>query len=207
MQCRRIVSEKQRRSRPKMGLPCGAGRFSAATSSLVLDVARLRHRPRSSSRSKTASARWSPYSLPGPKMGSVGMTPRFPCKTDTWWSLNFIGTKHMALERKKPSSRSRSKRTPENRLASREDQPAALRKVGASGRSQQHTFAVCVSNQDYPAALELRKLYRVINDPFARQHSLIRIIDESGEDYLYPSRYFVSVELPKAVRQTLQRIA
>ena len=67
MQCRRIVSEKQRRRRPKMGLPCGAGRFSAATSSLVLDVARLRHRPRSSSRSKIASARWSPYSLPGPK--------------------------------------------------------------------------------------------------------------------------------------------
>ena len=73
MQCQRIVSEKQQRSRPKMGSPLGAGRFSAATSSLVLDVAlRLRCRPRSSSRSKIASARWSPYSLPGPKCCAQG---------------------------------------------------------------------------------------------------------------------------------------
>ena len=63
----RIVSEKPRRSRPTMGSPLRAGRFSAATSSLVLDVAlRLRRRPRSSSRSKIASARCSPYSAEAP---------------------------------------------------------------------------------------------------------------------------------------------
>jgi hypothetical protein len=64
-----------------------------------------------------------------------------------------------------------------------------------------------VANQDYPASLELRKLYRVIDDPFARQHSLIRVVDESGEDYLYPVTYFVAVELPKTICQALQRIA
>ena len=68
-------------------------------------------------------------------------------------------------------------------------------------------FAVCVCNDDYPASLELRKLYRVIDDEFARQHQLIRVIDESGEDYLYPTAYFVSVDLPKAVEHTLHRIA
>jgi hypothetical protein len=67
--------------------------------------------------------------------------------------------------------------------------------------------AGCVSNQDYPSSLELRKLYRVLDDRFACQHDLIRVIDESGDDYLYPSRYFVAVDLPKAVRQRLQRIA
>lgn len=62
-------------------------------------------------------------------------------------------------------------------------------------------------NEDYPASLELRKLYPVIDDDFARQHDLIRVIDESGEDYFYPADYFVTVALPKAIQQTLRRIA
>lgn len=68
-------------------------------------------------------------------------------------------------------------------------------------------FAVCIRNDDYPASLELRKLYQVIHDAFADQHDFIRVVDESGEDYLYPNDYFLRIELPRSVEQTLHRIA
>jgi hypothetical protein len=90
---------------------------------------------------------------------------------------------------------------------SSENRGGAARTRVTPGRSRQHTFAVCVSNQDYPASLELRKLYRVLDDRFACQHDLIRVIDESGDDYLYPTSYFVAVDLPKSVRRRLQQIA
>ena len=50
----------------------------------------------------------------------------------------------------------------------------------------QPRFVVCVKNKDYPASLELRKLYQVVADPAAAKHHQLRVIDESGEDYLYP---------------------
>ena len=62
-------------------------------------------------------------------------------------------------------------------------------------------------NDEYPASLELRKLYRVLDDDFGRQHGLIRVIDESGEDYLYPDDYFVRIDLPKTAEQALHRIS
>ena len=52
-----------------------------------------------------------------------------------------------------------------------------------------------------------QKLYPVLEDEFADKHDMIRVVDESGEDYLYPSSYFVRVELPQAVEQTLRKIA
>ena len=55
-------------------------------------------------------------------------------------------------------------------------------------------FAICVRNDRYPVSLELRKRYRVLPDKFADEHQMIRVIDESGEDYLYPSRFFVRVD-------------
>ena len=58
-------------------------------------------------------------------------------------------------------------------------------------------FVVCVENEDYPASLELRKIYQVIPDARAAEHQLIRVIDESGEDYLHPADYFVPIELPQ----------
>lgn len=67
-------------------------------------------------------------------------------------------------------------------------------------------FVVCVRNDGYPASLELRKLYPVIEDSFADEHDLIRVIDESGEDYLYPADYFVRIELPTAIEQTIASI-
>ena len=59
-------------------------------------------------------------------------------------------------------------------------------------------FLLCVSNKSYPASLEVRKVYRGLPDPVAASRGFVRVIDESGEDYLYPSEYFVAVELPQA---------
>ena len=64
-------------------------------------------------------------------------------------------------------------------------------------------FAICVDNSEYSASLELHKLYRVIPDEDAKKDGDLRIIDESGEDYLYPADWFVAVEVPKAVQASL----
>ena len=64
-------------------------------------------------------------------------------------------------------------------------------------------FVICIKNRDYPASLELRKIYRVVPDETATAHKQIRIIDESGEDYLYPADYFVSIRLPQAVEKAV----
>lgn len=66
-------------------------------------------------------------------------------------------------------------------------------------------FVVCINNSDYPAALELHKIYRVIVDKDASGEGDIRIIDESGEDYLYPSSYFVPIQVPQTVEESLIR--
>jgi hypothetical protein len=58
-----------------------------------------------------------------------------------------------------------------------------------------------VKNKDYPASLELRKLYQVVADPAAAKQHQLRVIDESGEDYLYPKEYFVPVQLPEAAEK------
>jgi hypothetical protein len=57
--------------------------------------------------------------------------------------------------------------------------------------------AVCIKNTGYPASLELRKIYRVIPDQEAAAEREVRVVDESGEDYLYPASWFVEVELPR----------
>lgn len=63
------------------------------------------------------------------------------------------------------------------------------------------SFVLCVRNQGYAASLELRKIYRALPDPVGPRHDLVRVIDESGEDYLYPVDFFIPIELPKAVNQ------
>ena len=60
-------------------------------------------------------------------------------------------------------------------------------------------FLLCIKNDAYPASLEVRKVYQAIPDSVASAHRLVRVIDESGEDYLYPAEYFVAVELPDEV--------
>ncbi|MBI1849141.1 MAG: hypothetical protein HYR85_02235 [Planctomycetes bacterium] len=59
-------------------------------------------------------------------------------------------------------------------------------------------FVVCVRNDRYKASLVVRRIYRVISDADARRRGLVRVIDESGEDYLFPAKLFVAIELPKA---------
>jgi hypothetical protein len=58
-----------------------------------------------------------------------------------------------------------------------------------------HGFLLCVDNKGYEASLEKRKLYEKISDREAERHNQVRIIDESGEDYLYPSGFFATVRL------------
>ena len=68
-------------------------------------------------------------------------------------------------------------------------------------------FVVCVRNDGYEVSLELRKIYQVVPDTGAARHRLLRVIDESGEDYLYPRDFFLSIELPKAVERALLEVA
>jgi hypothetical protein len=69
--------------------------------------------------------------------------------------------------------------------------------------STEHQFVICIQNEGYPASLELWKVYRVLPDKKAAQHQLVRVIDESGEDYLYSETYFMPIKLPQAVEEAL----
>lgn len=68
-------------------------------------------------------------------------------------------------------------------------------------------IAVCIDNEGYPASLELRKIYQVVADERATKHNLVRVIDESGQDYLYPQRFFVPIELPQAAEAAFLQVA
>ena len=68
---------------------------------------------------------------------------------------------------------------------------------------EKEKFVVCVDNLDYPASLERYKIYRVVPDAEARADGDIRIVDESGEDYIYSKDRFVSIRPPAAVRESL----
>ncbi len=64
-------------------------------------------------------------------------------------------------------------------------------------------FAICVDNKGYEASLIPRKIYEVIPDERAKQDDMIRVIDESGEDYLYHVHHFVFVQLPEEIERAL----
>jgi hypothetical protein len=70
-------------------------------------------------------------------------------------------------------------------------------------KSQEKQFVICISNEGYPASLEVRKIYEVVADGSAGEHGLIRVIDESGEDYLYPHNHFISIDLPQSIEKAL----
>lgn len=72
-------------------------------------------------------------------------------------------------------------------------------RTGASTRR----FVICVKNEGYTVSLKKRKIYIALPDPVAEKHGQIRIIDESGEDYLYPKHFFVAVALPRSVRKAV----
>jgi hypothetical protein len=73
-----------------------------------------------------------------------------------------------------------------------------------SQRAITEGFAVCIASGGYAAALEVRKLYPVLKDEEAAANDLIRVIDESGEDYLYPAGLFRKVALPADLQRTLR---
>ena len=68
-------------------------------------------------------------------------------------------------------------------------------------------FVICIKNDDYPTSLEKRKLYQVIPDADAEKNNQLRIVDESGEDYLYPENYFVAINLPLPAEQAVIKAA
>jgi len=76
------------------------------------------------------------------------------------------------------------------------------------GKSDHLTaYAVCINNADYPASLERHKIYRVLPDEDAAADGELRIIDESGEDYLYSADRFVPIQLPSAVEKSFEMAA
>jgi len=73
-----------------------------------------------------------------------------------------------------------------------------------SRRVKTQGFAVCIRNAGFAASLEVRKLYAVVEDPDAEGNDLIRVIDESGEDYVYPARLFQRLTLPSEIQRVLR---
>ena len=70
-------------------------------------------------------------------------------------------------------------------------------------RPSRKQLVVCVKNEGYAASLEKRKLYVMLRDLTAEKHGRLRIIDEFGEDYLYPKLFFRPITLPQAVRKAI----
>ncbi|MEJ2376151.1 MAG: hypothetical protein P8Y53_19815 [Pseudolabrys sp.] len=68
-------------------------------------------------------------------------------------------------------------------------------------------FIVCVKNDGYPVSLEKRKIYIAPKDAQAEEHGLMRVIDESGDDYLYPKKLFRAIALPQAVEKAVLNAA
>ena len=70
-------------------------------------------------------------------------------------------------------------------------------------RTTAKEFAVCLKNRGYEVSLERRKIYQVLPDAEAAKHNQLRVIDESGEDYLYPQGFFAPIELPQPIRRAV----
>ncbi|MDP9120395.1 MAG: hypothetical protein M3O15_03360 [Acidobacteriota bacterium] len=68
-------------------------------------------------------------------------------------------------------------------------------------------FFLCIHNGGYAASLEPRKVYRAMSDPGAEEHGLVRVIDESGEDYLFPAKLFVPITVPRAAAKAFSDAA
>lgn len=69
-----------------------------------------------------------------------------------------------------------------------------------------HNFVICINNHGYEASLEQRKLYEVLPDEQASKHGQLRVIDESGEDYLFPKNMFINVALNEEIAEKMASI-
>ena len=76
-----------------------------------------------------------------------------------------------------------------------------------SATTHRSEYVVCVDNTDYPASLELHKIYRTLPDDDATRSGDLRVVDESGEDYLFSAAAFVPISLPERVRSSLRHAA
>ena len=70
-------------------------------------------------------------------------------------------------------------------------------------RTSVKRFVVCLKNKGYEVSLERRKIYQVLPDARAAKYRQVRVIDESGEDYLYPKGFFAPIELPQPIRRAV----
>ena len=111
--------------------------------------------------------------------------PWFDCEAERYAARRCTGMRRMVSAGRKSSANAMSTRPRKSR------------------RRQAVTFAVCVENSGYPASLELHKIYRVVPDQDAAREGDLRIVDESGEDYLYPAEWFAAVEVPRRVKASL----
>jgi hypothetical protein len=68
-------------------------------------------------------------------------------------------------------------------------------------------YVVCIHNEDSEQSLELRKIYEVLDDPVAQKHNMVRVIDEETEDYLYPTAWFLPIELPHNLIEAFAELA
>lgn len=70
-------------------------------------------------------------------------------------------------------------------------------------KTQAKQFVICVDNDGNTASLERRKIYIALRDAEAAKHGMLRIVDESGDDYLYPKTFFHSIALPQAAKKAV----
>jgi len=70
-------------------------------------------------------------------------------------------------------------------------------------KPQSKQLVVCINKEECAASLEKRKIYVALRDPHAEKHGLLRVIDESGDDYLYPRKFFHAITLPQAIRNAV----
>jgi hypothetical protein len=70
-------------------------------------------------------------------------------------------------------------------------------------KPQTRQFVICVENEGYAVSLERRKIYVALLDPASEKHGLLRVVDESGEDYLYPREFFRPITLSQSVKKAV----
>ncbi len=66
-------------------------------------------------------------------------------------------------------------------------------------------YVICIKNKNYETSLELKKVYRLVRDSEASTHGRVRVVDESGEDYLYPASYFAPINIPQVAKKVFVR--
>ncbi len=70
----------------------------------------------------------------------------------------------------------------------------------------ENIFVLCINNEYYETSLERRKIYKAIQNDFIKKNGLIRVVDETGEDYLYPLEYFLRIEIPEETEKIFKEI-